>query len=76
MDPQEGSPASVVRNREINAWIRETIGEMETMTSMVWVELARIATKYAYMDRTLFHTSTLTGRLWIDEMLTGREEAF
>ncbi|KAI8029140.1 hypothetical protein LOK49_LG01G01072 [Camellia lanceoleosa] len=70
MDPQEGNSASVVRNGQINAWVRETIGEMEMTTSMIWVEVARVANEYAYVDRTPFHTSALTGRLWMEEMLT------
>ncbi|CAL5347421.1 unnamed protein product [Camellia sinensis] len=76
MDPQEGSSAGVVCNGQINTWIRETIGEMEMTTSMIWLEIARMANEYAYVDRTPFHTSALTGRLWMQEMLTGREEAF
>ncbi|CAL5413568.1 unnamed protein product [Camellia sinensis] len=76
MDPQEGSSTGVVCNGQINTWIRETIGEMEMTTSMIWLEIARMANEYAYVDRTPFHTSALTGRLWMQEMLTGREEAF
>ena len=76
MDPQEGCSAGVVCNGQINTWIRETIGEMEMTTSMIWLEIARVANEYAYVDRTPFHTSALTGRLWMQEMLTGREEAF
>ncbi|XP_028120258.1 uncharacterized protein LOC114317700 [Camellia sinensis] len=76
MDPQEGSSAGGVCNGQINTWIRETIGEMEMTTSMIWLEIARVANEYAYVDRTPFHTSALTGRLWMQEMLTGREEAF
>ncbi|KAI8011421.1 hypothetical protein LOK49_LG06G02885 [Camellia lanceoleosa] len=34
---------------------------MESTTSTIWVEIARIANKYAYIDRTPFYTSALTG---------------
>ena len=76
MDSQEGTSSGVVRNGQINTWIRETVGEMESTTSMIWVEIASIENEYSYVDRTLFHTSSLTGRLWIEKMIRGRNEAF
>ncbi|GMP73687.1 hypothetical protein CsSME_00031373 [Camellia sinensis var. sinensis] len=76
MDAQEGTSSGVVRNGQINALIHETIGEMESMTSMIWVEIAHVANEYAYVDRTPFHTSALTGSMWMQEMLRGRNEAF
>lgn len=76
MDLQEGTSSGVVCNGEINAWIRETIEEIESTTSMISVEIACVANEYAYVDRTLFHTSSLTGRMWMEEMLGGRNEAF